>query len=278
MCSSKKDLESALEAQEDTMNETVVVQNGRAKRLLSACLWVFKRSGLDEVILHSYPKAIFTWPLWLLGFVLALSAGTDGSVLIGWVYLIALMVVLLTLCFDVDRNLAVFWAVLVFAVFFTAMWLRDVKGLLLVNSFGSWVSHWDPGYSRNFGLGVSWILTMIYVVVFIQTRLSNRWRVTRNEVEKIAFGHRDSSIGRGAKCVQSSYPDVFELLLLGAGKIEIRSASGNKLMATIEHVPFLFWRMRKIGPLLESLSVSPGGTDVDEGADEHHEEEAVAGG
>ncbi|MEO0017235.1 MAG: hypothetical protein RLZZ522_518, partial [Verrucomicrobiota bacterium] len=64
----------------------------------------------------------------------------------------------------------------------------------------------------------------------------------------------------------TSYPDFLELLLCGAGTIQIFSAQGGILLRSIPNVPCLFFRSKKISQILESTEVSAasGEDDVDQ--------------
>jgi hypothetical protein len=82
-----------------------------------------------------------------------------------------------------------------------------------------------------------------------------------------------SSLGRGAKGVSATYRDFFELIVLLAGDVEVRTAQGNRVLARMRNVPFLVLKMRKIDRILASYSVTPG--VADEESSENVEEEVL---
>jgi len=96
-------------------------------------------------------------------------------------------------------------------------------------------------------------------------RINQRWRISHNEIEHFAMLSKDDSLGRGAKRFITSYPDFLELLLCGAGTIQIYSAQGGIQLRSIPNVPWLFFRSTKISQILESteVSASSGEEDVD---------------
>jgi hypothetical protein len=67
---------------------------------------------------------------------------------------------------------------------------------------------------------------------------------------------KDDALGRGAKRIITSYPDFLELLLCGAGTIQIYSAQGGVMLRSIPNVPWLFFRSKRISQILESTKVS----------------------
>jgi hypothetical protein len=90
----------------------------------------------------------------------------------------------------------------------------------------------------------------------INVRINQRWRISHNEIEHFAMLSKDDSLGRGAKRIITSYPDFLELLLCGAGTIQIYSAQGGTLLRNIPNVPWLFFRSKKISRILEATEVS----------------------
>lgn len=56
-------------------------------------------------------------------------------------------------------------------------------------------------------------------------------------------------------------PDFLELLLCGAGTIQIYSAQGGVLLRSIPNVPWLFFRSTAISRILEATEVSASSTE-----------------
>jgi hypothetical protein len=97
--------------------------------------------------------------------------------------------------------------------------------------------------------------------MFIDAHINQRWRISHNEIEHFAMLSKDDSLGRGAKRIITSYPDFLELLLCGAGTIQIYSAQGGTLLRSIPNVPWLFFRSATISRILESTEVSAASGD-----------------
>jgi hypothetical protein len=190
-----------------------------------------------------------------------------------WIYVITLVVVLLTMGIDVNRNMAVFWVVVIAALSFCVLWLRGAKGFVMFDQVGIFFAQIEPRYSPEFGMITSIFLSVIYGIVIIGARINDKWVFTQNEIEHYAMFRGSSSLGRGAKGVSATYRDFFELMVLLAGDVEVRTAQGNRVLARMKNVPFLAFKMRKIDRILASYSVTPGAAD--EESSENVEEEVM---
>jgi len=212
-----------------------------------------------EAVFYTYPKFLFCWPLIVLGPLLALAGRwhwASGETL-AWIYGIALIVVLVTLGFDLNRNYAVFWLVLIAGAWVGILWLRDVKSVRIFSRIYQFFAGLNPEYSPRLGAMVSIVLAVLYAVMWVWTRLNSKWRITHNEFEHYQFGRMDDSLARGAKRVSTSYPDLFELLVCLAGELVIYDSVGQRELRRIPHVPLLPLVRRKIDRLLEATAVTP---------------------
>ncbi|MEM9882327.1 MAG: hypothetical protein AAF800_05375 [Planctomycetota bacterium] len=214
---------------------------------------------MSQVVFHTYPKLIFVWPVIAAGFLfypLAEPFGLDAEVL-GWVYLLVVTLTLLTVGIDLERDHAVFWAVVFLAVFFLGQWLDErFDGVTVVGNAYRWFADLDVRYDAALGLALSVLLLPPYVVMIVYARLQHRWRITHNEFEHYSWGRADDSLARGAKRVRSTFPDLLELLLCGAGTLVVYSATGRTELRRIPHVPMIFLVRKRINRLLESTAVT----------------------
>lgn len=220
-----------------------------------------------SVTLVAYPKLLFTWPLILAGFIFATFSGSLNEAALqtlGWVYITILLFVVITLGVDVGRNQAIFWFVLVFAVWILGLYLRDVKDIPLFGYVWGYFQGMNVRYDRGLGLAVSTVLAVPFVLMIIVAWLNDRWRITHNEFEHYSFGKMDDSLGRGAKTIRSEYPDMFELLLAGAGTLIVYNASGNQELRRIPHVVCLPWVRGRLNKILERVAVTTAAKAEDE--------------
>jgi len=217
-------------------------------------------TGKHEVIFYTYPKFLFCWPLIVAGFILwgFDYKGLAAPETLAWIWAITLLVVLVTLGFDLNRNFTVFWLVLIGGLWILIIWLRDVKSVTIFSRIYQFFVNLDPSYSRNLGIIVSIVLMVLYMIMWIWTRLNSKWRITHNEFEHYQFGRMDDSLARGAKRVRTSYPDFFELFLCLAGDLIIFDSTGRQELRKIPHVPLLPLVRRKINRILETTQVTAG--------------------
>jgi hypothetical protein len=239
-----------------------------------------KSSSIRDVVFYSYPKLLYCWPLIVLGPLLyVLSAGSPGDTrleLLGWIYILVAILVVVTMGLDFERNLAFFWLIVFGLFFFLGRWLEDAKGFSFFGNIYSFFNGLNVRYSPGMGMTISILLAFPYLIMLIWARLQNKWRITHNEFEHYAWGRADDSLARGAKRVRSTYPDVLELLMAGAGTLIVYSATGRTELRRINNVPMLPLLRRRIDRILESTAVTTT-TDaiVDEETEAEVEEQAA---
>ncbi len=234
-----------------------------------------KKPADERVVLYSYPPLIYVWPLLVLGLVFWFTCKLTAPPhsVEAWIYIITAVVVLLTMGVDVNRNMAVFWVIVISALSFCVLWLRDAKGFVVFDQIGRFFGQLKPQYSPEFGMITSIFLVVVYAIVLIGARINDKWVFTQNEIEHYAVFRGSNSLGRGAKGVKATYRDFFELFVLFAGDVEVRTAQGNRVLARINNVPFLPFKMRKIDRILAAYAVTPG--VADEESSETAEEEVL---
>ncbi len=233
-----------------------------------------KSGSMSEAVFFSYPKLLYCWPLIALGPLLNLLAVGSPSAarleFLGWIYIMIAILVVITMGLDFERNLAFFWLIVFGLFFFLGRWLEDAKGFSFFGNIYSFFNGLDVRYSPGMGMTVSILLIFPYVIMLVWARLQNKWRITHNEFEHYAWGRADDSLARGAKRVRSTYPDVLELLLAGAGTLIVYSATGRTELRRIANVPMLPLLRRRIDRILESTRVT---TTADAVVDEEMEAE-----
>lgn len=242
-----------------------------------------KPKSVHEVVFYSYPKLLFIWPLLLVGplfwFLAAPGASPALLEVLGWVYLLAVVLVILTIGVDFERNIAFFWAVVILLFYFLGLWLSEKSGFTLFGNLFRLFAGLDVSYSRGLGMAASLLLGLPYAVMLVWARLQHRWRITHNEFERFSWGRADDSLARGAKRVRSTYPDLLELLLCGSGTLVVYSATGRTELVRIRNVPLLPLKRRRIDKILEQTAVTatPDSVLVDEEADAEKEESVAEG-
>lgn len=265
------------------------------------------KKQVHEVAFVSYPKLLFIWPLILTGLVFYpfgaphqpvsssvaafevaqisqsadqpattasapaepanpfLSGRLEG---LGWAYLWIAVVVLLTLSIDIGRNQAAFWLVLVAAIWVLGLWLQDAKGFTVFGDIYRWFAGLNVQYNRNLALALSIIMLVPYLIMIGWAYINDRWRITHNEFEHYSFGKMDDSLGRGAKTIRTSFPDVLELLLGLAGTLIVYNATGTKVLRRIPHVMFLPFVRKRLNKILERTAITAAQMEEEEEDDD----------
>ncbi|MHC4995322.1 MAG: hypothetical protein ACYTGQ_09750 [Planctomycetota bacterium] len=222
------------------------------------------RSSSSEVIFHAYPKLILAWPLivvpWFLLFLsVEVNAETQATLVstetLGWLYIGTVLLVVLAMGVDIERNHAFLWAIILALIVFAGLWMQ-AKGIADPLNLVKHFREMDIGYDPWLGAIVSVFLAIPYLVMFLWTRIQHKWRFTHNEFEHLSFGRQDLSLARGAKTVRSSYPDVLELILCLSGTLVVYDARGAKVLKRIENVPMLPFVRKKIDYILETTAVT----------------------
>lgn len=216
-------------------------------------------TGPHEVRFISYPKLLFIWPLILMGYLLYPFTGgapSTGPSTAAWLYIWALILVIMAIGVDVGRNAAVFWLVLIGGVYFLGLWLRDVQGITVFGDIYKFFRGLNVQYDRSLGLALSILLTIPYLIMVGWAWVNDRWRITHNEVEHYSMGRMDDSLGRGAKTIRSEFPDVFELILGMCGTLIIFDSTGTRELRRIPHVMFLPFVRDKLAKILERTAVT----------------------
>lgn len=214
---------------------------------------------IHEVTFTAYPKYLFVWPVILAGFLfypLALGLNEGALEVLGWVYITIVSLVFVSQGIDVNRNQAIFWGVLIFALWILGLYLDQVKNIPVFGSILGWLGNINVQYNGAMGVALSIVLTIPYLIMIVYAKLNDRWRITHNEFEHYAFGKQDDSLGRGAKTIRTEFPDVFEMLFGMAGTLIVYNASGNQELRRIPHVLFLPMIRKRLNKVLETVATS----------------------
>lgn len=222
---------------------------------------------VHEVRFVGYPKLLFAWPIIVAGllFYTFAHALNDGALeTLGWVYITILGIVILALGVDVNRNQAIFWAVAIFACWILGLYLDAVRSIPVFGWILGWLDSINVKYNGPFGLAISIVLLVPYLIMIVYARLNDHWRITHNEFEHYSLGRMDDSLGRGAKTIRTEFPDVFEMLLGLAGTMIVYNASGTQELRRIPHVMFLPMVRARLNKVLETVAVTEAHSKEDE--------------
>lgn len=218
-----------------------------------------KRRGanrLEEVIVHQFHTGIYLW-LWILfGFVSSclVSWGADAS-LFGWLYLMVVMYTLITVLFDISRNMMLVVLLAIGFVGVSGLYLQDHVNLPVISSLYSFFVgmqvRLDPGFAR----ALSWLLLIPFGCVLVQAYFDGHVRITSNEIEVYHYGKMTDSISRIGKRIRERYRDLNETLLgLGAADMVVIDYNGKE-ERLFQNIVGLRYRWAEIDRMLEVWDV-----------------------
>lgn len=225
---------------------------------------------VNELRFGSYPLFTLFWPLIVVGEFCAvlLHWKHDWQGPITWIYITTLMTCMVATGFDVRRNLAIGWMLFVALLWVGGLYLRDALHIPVLGHLYDLFKSLDARIEPGFMHAMSLLVGIGLIGVVLNVLLNHRWRITHNELHLVRRGEMEDAITRGAKRLSVEYPDVFELLLLGAGHIVVRDSRGKEEIRRIPRVPFLYFREKQLDQIAEAwavINVDGAETEDDEG-------------
>jgi hypothetical protein len=212
----------------------------------------------DTIVIRSWPKVIFLYPVMLTCFICGIwmlfvkDSNKSAQEAAGFIFFLVLSLNLLVISFEFSRFKTISLVFFVIAVVSILLYLSKNWPVI------SWIQGAIGGLRISaspdlyFALGV--YLLIIFCGVFINTRF-NYWVVKSNEIL-----HKEGFLGDVRRFpspnlkMTKEISDVFEFLLLGAGRMVLYPAS-EKQAIVLEHVLRVNAAEKAIQDLLSSLSV-----------------------
>jgi hypothetical protein len=215
-------------------------------------------SGIDQLTIRSWPKIIFLYPVMLAAFICGTVQSVGGGMeepfaeTIALIFFVVLCLNLMVISFEFSRFRTMATLFFILAVVFFLLYLGtrwEVFAFLrsFVQSF-----HMKLSSSFYFALG-TYLLAMLFAV-FITTRF-DYWIIRSNEIL-----HKEGFLGDVRRYpspnlkMTKEIPDVFEFVLLGAGRVVLYPQS-EKQAIVLDHVLRANYVERGIQDLLSALSV-----------------------
>ncbi len=215
---------------------------------------------VSEMRFGSYPLFTLFWPLVVGGEICAALLHWKGEWQgpITWVYITILMTCFIAVGFDVRRNLAIGWLLFIALCWVGGLYLNEAFKIPVLSQVHDLLASLNARIEPGFMHAMSVLIGVGLIGVAINVFLNHRWRITHNELHLFRRGEMEDAITRGAKRLSVEFPDVFELLLLGAGHIVVRDSRGKEEIRRIPRVPFLIFRERQIDQIAEAWAVTMG--------------------
>jgi hypothetical protein len=226
-----------------------------------------KKDSVERTVLRPYPKVVYFYMTWIValvaGIVVAMyevtitaeNVASDAvahmhSVQEFWTYLFLVVFTfnLMVVAFQFGRMISVSIVFVSLALLFLGLWLG-----FLGNVF-SFLKNIHPSADSKFFFFVFTLFTVIYVLVFIQTRF-NYWVVRRNELlHKHGFlGDVKRYHAQNVK-IHKEIPDIFEFILLRSGTIIVHP-EGEDRAVVLENIVGINRKESEVKEILESYAV-----------------------
>ena len=186
-------------------------------------------ASVNEVILISYPKVIFFYPLLFTTLILwAIQALSSSPVsALGAVWFIVFFINIFVIAFDFSSTK---FFILVLAIVVVILLLVFIVGPTLPLSTGGEGVAIDLGLSANFYMIMSGILGFVLIFVIIGNQFSY-YKVERNEIyyKKGLAGSAERFPVKSLR-IHKEIPDIFEYLALRAGSITLIPSKDKVIM------------------------------------------------
>jgi hypothetical protein len=183
-----------------------------------------------RVRIHSLPKVIFFYPVWLFSIACAIFQAADPSAEwtgIAWVSLFALNLFVIAYDFTEERSII---AVLGTVVLILGLILGGVLG----DVFG-FLASFKPRMDATFYTMMSIIFGLVFFVAWVGSRL-DYWEIEPNEViHRYGLFRRMKRFSTESLRWDKLIPDVMERVMLGTGTI-ILTTPYEKHPIVIDHV------------------------------------------
>ncbi|MFX0059680.1 MAG: hypothetical protein ACFE85_17860 [Candidatus Hodarchaeota archaeon] len=216
-----------------------------------------KSKQVTHVILRSYPKIIFFWPLLITSFILWLlqMLVQDPVAWYGNFWLIVFFINIFITAFDFSST-----------KFFVLILVVVVVILLLIflvfPNFGPIAlpgGEFNAGLTAEFYLVMTLILAIILFLVVLSARF-DYWKIERNEIyHKAGIFTSAERIPTKSLRIKKEIPDVFEFFLLRSGTITLMPGHGDVIPLTT--VLNINKKQEHIDWLLSYVSVEPDEVD-----------------
>jgi len=207
--------------------------------------------NVNEVILRTYPKVIFFWPMALVSLILWLLQMLYPTPLplFGNIWLIVFFVNMFIVAFDFSSSK--FFVLIMLVVVVVVLLVFLVPGLFTILPGGSF----NPGLTAEFYLVVTIIMAFILGLVVLSSRF-DYWKIERNEIyhKKGIFSSAERMPTKSLRILKE-IPDVFEFFILRAGSITLMPGHGDVIH--LNTVLNINKKQNQIDFLLSHVSIEP---------------------
>lgn len=226
----------------------------------------------NSILLVPYPKFIFMYPTLLISMIAAvvLYAGghhtidpaTDSlPVLMTGIFLMITMANMLVIIFDFPRATSL-TMVFVITTIVMGLWIFTLFKPGILPSFASIFAVIRPAANATFFACIATVMVLMYGLVFICVRF-DYWEVRNNELlHHHGFLSDLKRYPAPNLRVDKEINDVFEYLLLGAGRLILHPTT-EKRAIVLDNVLFVGKKEQELTRVLGSIKVQIGNPPTD---------------
>lgn len=221
---------------------------------------VSKLHGNPKVNFTSFSNLLYLWPIMIIGWIGPwlcagehpwVSAGT-----MGWIWITVLLVVIICIGSDTDRNKTAAIAAIIIILWLIGMLVEAKKGIPVLSNVKAYFENFnvkfDPGTAGVFSLATLIILGFVVLAAWFD----GRYEITSREITHKRIFRTSDSLPRAAKRVKRDWRYLIETFLgLGAGDVIVLDSNSNVVMR-IPNVPFLWFFRQDVDHILEVLATT----------------------
>jgi hypothetical protein len=183
-----------------------------------------------KVRIHSLPKVIFFYPVWLFSIVCAIVMSIDPATSWAgpaWMAIFTLNLFVIAYDFTEERTIIVLFAT-----------IAAVLGLVLLGALSdifSFLTGLKPAMNATFYILMSVIFGLVFIIAWVGSRL-DYWELEPNEIiHRYGLFRRMKRFSTESLRWDKLIPDVMERIMLGTGTI-ILTTPFEKHPIVIDHV------------------------------------------
>lgn len=227
-----------------------------------------KRSGPKRILLVPYPKFVFMYPTFIVTIVATLLLYFGGyravdpdanplPVIVTAVFLVVLTLNTFILVFDFPRATSL-TLIFVGISILLGMWMLVIAKPHVLPALGNLVATIRPVANASFFACLALGMFLLYIAVFIKVRF-DYWELSHNELlHHHGFLSDLKRYPAPNLRVDKEINDVFEYMLLGAGRLILHPAT-EKRAIVLDNILFVNEKERELTKTLSAIKVKIGG-------------------
>lgn len=225
---------------------------------------VNREHGNPKVYFTSFSSLFYLWPIMAVGFLgcalESMEFVKDSSATFGWIWITTVIVVLITVAADVDRNKLLVLVGLILLFWMGGYILQRNQDIMILSGIHDFFAKQHVKFNAGTAMVMSVIILIILIGVIVVAWFDGRYEITTREITHRRAFRTSDSLPRAAKRIKQDWRDLAEAFIgLGAGDVIVLDTQKNIVMR-IPNVPFLWFFKHDVDHVLEVLAT----TDIDD--------------